>query len=63
MTPTEQDHLDTLLRIAAETPCPLTEWEAGFVRSLDRRRGWPLSEKQAVQFDQIVKKHVIGDEE
>lgn len=63
MTKRELEHLDTLLKIAREDKSPLTEWEQGFVESLnDRFRDRNLSERQAVTFDKLVDAHILGDD-
>ena len=61
MTATECKQLDILIDIAEERDSPLSDWERDFVVSLDHRRRWPLSEKQAECFDRLIDKHLRGD--
>lgn len=62
MTRNDQARLNALLEIADEDPCPLTAWEVEFVRSLDGQRERDLSAKQADRFDQLVRRHLRGED-
>ena len=61
MSPEELSQLDELVEIAGEEDCPLSGWEVGFVQSLDERRNFKMSEKQADVFDRLVTKHLKGE--
>lgn len=60
MTATECKQLDILIDIAEERDSPLSDWERDFVVSLDHRRRWPLSEKQAECFDRLIANQICN---
>lgn len=61
MTHRECKQLDGLVEIANEDSTPLSEWECGFVESLDGRRDCDMTPKQADVFDKLVQKHIRGE--
>lgn len=58
---TDTECISALLRIAAEQPSPLTRWERDFLRTISASR-CALSSRQQEILDDLVRRHLTGDD-